>query len=139
MVGHVALQRRDGNVAVFDRAIIGAVFGVGSEVLFANPEVRLAPRIDVFSDHRAGVLNSLASNLDAFDLSERNVDVKQRSFRQSLGQNLSGGKLRESRGFSEIKVVARNQTYRDARYAEDRRLQRSRDRSGVGRIVAEIP
>src|ERR1044071_7188686 len=75
VIGHVALQRSDGNVTLLDGSIIGAVLGVRSEVLFTDPEVRLAARIDMFGNHGASILNSLPRYLDAFDLSLRNIHV----------------------------------------------------------------
>ena len=47
MIGHVALQRCNGHVTVFNRAVIGTVFRIGTKVLLANPKIGLASRIDV--------------------------------------------------------------------------------------------
>ena len=97
MVRHVALQWRHGNVALLDRLIVRAVSRVLIEILFANPEVRLAARIDVFGDHRPRILNSLPRDAHAFDFALREIDIQQRAFGQTFAQNFAhrgDGKLR---------------------------------------------
>src|ERR1041384_7648103 len=122
MISHVALQRRYRNVAIFDRAIISSVLGVGTKVLLSDPEIRLASRIDMLSDNRTRVLDSLTRDLDAFDLAQWHVDVQESSFRQSLAQNFSYSKQCESRSFCEVKVLSGHQTNCYSRDAQDRCL-----------------
>src|SRR5205807_2012790 len=110
MIGHVALQRRYRNIAIFDRAIISSVLCVRTKVLLSDPEIWLAARIDVLCDNRARVLDSLTRDLDALDLAYWHVDVQESSFRQSLAQNFPYGKQCESRSFCEVKVLSGHQT-----------------------------
>src|SRR5947209_7715072 len=131
MIGHVALQRRYRNIAIFDRAIISSVLCVGTKVLLSDPEIRLAARIDVLSDNRARVLNSLTGDLDSLDFAWWHVDVQERSFRQSLAQNFSDGKQCESRSFCEVKVLSGHQTNCYSRDTQDRCLKSTSDRSRV--------
>src|ERR1044071_5684898 len=109
MIGHVALQRRYRNVAIFDRAIISSILGIGTKVLLSDPEIRLASRIDVLSDNRARGLDSLTRDLDALDFAQRHVNIQESSFRQSLAQNFSYSMQGESRGFCEVKVLSGHQ------------------------------
>src|SRR2546421_12649334 len=110
MIGHVALQRRYRNIAILDRAIISSVLCVGTKVLLSDPEIWLAARIDVLSDNRACVLNSLTRDLDALDLAQWHVDVQESPFGQPLAQNLSYSQQCKSRSFCEVKVLSGHQT-----------------------------
>src|SRR5712691_1089134 len=122
MIRHVASQRSDRNIAILNRTVVGTVFGIFPEVLLANPKVRLAARIDVFGNHRPGVLDSLARNPDALDLSEWDVDVQKRPFGQSFTQYLLDGEKRKPGGFLEIKVLARYKADGDSGHSQNGRL-----------------
>jgi hypothetical protein len=103
MIRHVTLQRRDGDIALIDGVVVGAGRGAVVEILFADPEVRLAARIDVFADHRTRILDSLPRDANAFDFFSRNVDVEQTCLRAVLPPKPSAPRpqqtapLRESR------------------------------------------
>ena len=68
MVCHVTFQRRDGNIAQVDCVVVRSLGGIGIEVFFTNPEVGFPTRIDVFTNHRSRVLDSLPGNANALDL-----------------------------------------------------------------------
>src|SRR5437763_3255419 len=102
MVRHVALERGDGDVAFLYGLIISAFGRVPCKIFFADPVVRLAARVYVLADDGARVLQSLPRDFYAFDLTARNVDIKQRSVRQSFLQDFAHGCDGEARGFSEI-------------------------------------
>src|ERR1041385_6876308 len=138
MIGHVALQRCYRNIAVFDRAIIRSVLCVGTKVLLSDPELWLAARIDVLSDNRARVLNSLTRDLDALDFAQRHVDVQESSFGQSLAQNFSYSKQCESCSLGEVKVLSGHQADGYSRNAQDRCLKSTSDCPRVRRIISEI-
>src|SRR5260370_388788 len=80
VISHVALERRNRNVTIFNRTIVSAIFRVGTKVLFADPKVRLPAGIDVFGNYRSRVFDPLTRNLDTFDFAKRNINVKERSF-----------------------------------------------------------
>ena len=90
----------------------------------------------MLGNYRSGVLNSLARNLHARDLSEWDVDVQERPFGQPFTQDLFDGKQRKPGGFLKIKVLARDQTHGDSGNSQNRRFQRARNRAGVSSIVA---
>src|SRR6185295_7352259 len=68
MVCHVALQWSDRDKALIDGVVIGAGCGVVVEVFLADPEIRLPAGIDMFTDHRTSILDSLSRDANAFNL-----------------------------------------------------------------------
>src|SRR5207249_8860053 len=59
VICHVALEWRNGNEALLDRVVVGAAGRIRIEILFANPEIRLAARIDMLGNDRSRVLDAL--------------------------------------------------------------------------------
>ncbi len=87
---HVHLDGRDGDVAVVQRAHVGAVVGNAGGEFAADPVVGPPARIEardefVFVDALAG-----ARDLHAFDVALRHVDVEQHIARQAVLKNDRG-------------------------------------------------
>jgi hypothetical protein len=138
MIRHVALQRRNRDVTLFNGIVVSAIGCVGVEVLFADPKIRLSARIDVFADHWPRILYSLPGNFNALNLTSRKVDVEERTFGQSFGQHFlycSYGKLCR---FAEIKIFAGDQAEGESRYAQNGSLERPGDGAGVSGIIAQV-
>src|SRR6185436_5269478 len=76
MIGHVALQRRYRDVTVFNGAVVGTVFRIGTKVLLANPKIGFATRIDVFGDHGSRVFYPLPRHLHSLYFTLGNVHVQ---------------------------------------------------------------
>src|SRR5215213_1768006 len=76
MVSHVAAKRRHGHITRGDGVVISTLNRIRIEILFADPEVRLAARVDVFGNYRPRILDSLPRHLYAFDLARRDIDVE---------------------------------------------------------------
>src|ERR1700752_1112407 len=87
---------------------------MGVEVLFTDPKISFAARINVFADNGSGVLDSLSRYLHSLDCSGRNVDVQKCAYRQPFFQNLPRSDYGERSRLSEIKIVSGNKTQRNA-------------------------
>ena len=83
MVRHIAAEWRHRNVPLCNSVIISALNRISIEVLFTNPEVRFAARVNVFSDYGSSVLDSLPRYFNAFDLAGRQVDIQQQTNRRA--------------------------------------------------------
>src|SRR5689334_17130150 len=138
MIGHVAAQRRHGNVAFLHRVVVSAFDRVYVEILFADPKVRFAAWIDVFGDHGPRILDALSCDFHAFDLAGRQIDVEQRAFRQSFFKHFARRDDGESGGFFEIEVVTGDEAQRETGNTEDRCFERSGDGARIGRVVTEV-
>src|SRR5678816_944819 len=57
MISHVATQRCDGDEPLFNSVVVCAVSGAFVEILFPDPKVCFATRIDVFTDHGTSILD----------------------------------------------------------------------------------
>src|SRR6185437_12650049 len=119
MVCHVTLQWSDRDKALIDGVVISAGGGVVVEVFFTDPEIRLPARIDVFTDHWTGVLDSLSRDADSFDLFSRNIDIQQATFRESFRQYLPHGDHGELRSFAKVESFSCNQTEGQSGNAEN--------------------
>src|SRR5687768_1832639 len=75
MISHVAAQRCHGDAALFDRLIVSAFSRALLEILFTDPEIRLTSRVNMFTDHRARILDSLPRHAYTLNLAARKVDV----------------------------------------------------------------
>ena len=87
VVGHVDLQRRNGNIAFVHGHAVGAVVFGEAEIVAADPIVFLAARVDALDDILAVMALALAGEAPAFDsllLKRRNVDVQQHCSRHAL-------------------------------------------------------
>src|SRR5882672_7797657 len=123
MIRHVTSQRRNRDITILDRSIVRTVFRVRTEILFTNPKIRLAPRIDMLGNHRPRILDALAGYLHSLDLPQGNVHVQERSFRQSFAENFSHGEQSKAGGVRKIKVLSGDQADRNSWYAQDGRFQ----------------
>src|ERR1044071_340146 len=117
VIRHVAFERSDGNEALLYGLIIRAIGGGRSKILLADPVVRFAARVSVLADDGARVLQALPGDAHAFNLTTRNIDVEQRSFRQAFFQDFADGCDGEACGFREIESLACDQTEGYSRHA----------------------
>ncbi len=138
MIGQVAPHRRDRNVALVYRLKIRSALGAKTFAKFADPIVRLSTRIDVFADHGTCGLKSLLGHAKPFWHALRNVHVEQSALGNALGKCLFGHLPGDAGRFGKIVIAVSDQAERKSRNAENRRFQRSGDRSRIRRVVAEI-
>jgi hypothetical protein len=92
----------------------------------------------MFGNDRPRVFDSLSGDLNALDLTLRNVHVQERPFRQALAENLPDRDECEARRLSEIEMISRHETDRQARHTEDGGFERTRYRSRVGCVIAKV-
>ena len=92
----------------------------------------------MFRDYGPGILYALARDVNSFNLSGRNVDVEQSSFGKPFAQYLPDREHSKVCCFSKLKVLSGNKAYSDSRHAKNCRLQRARNCTGIGGIIAEI-
>src|SRR5260221_11396843 len=104
MIRHVAAQRGDRDIPLFYCSIVGAVFRIRAEILFADPEVRLTAGIDVFGDNGPGILDPLAGYFDALDHSQRIIHIQEYSLWQAFPHNPSYGEQSKKTGFGKFQV-----------------------------------
>src|ERR1043165_2679469 len=138
VVRHVAAQGRHRDAAGLDRRVVRPVLARRGEVFLADPVVGFAAWVYVLGDDGGRVLYPLARDAPAAHLARRDVDVEERPFRKSLGQNLARGEDGEARGLGEVEVLARDEAEGEAGHAEDGGFERAGDRAGVGGVVAEV-
>src|SRR6267143_1286072 len=115
MIGHVALQRCNRDVTLFDGIVVRAISGVSVEVLFTDPEIGFAARIDVLANYWSRILDSLPGNFNALNIASREVDVQQSTFGQSFSENFLYCSDCKLRWLAKIKILPRDQAECEAR------------------------
>src|SRR5204862_6496735 len=99
---------------------IRPALGPKSLTYFADPIVRLTPRIDVLTYHGPGAFESLFCNPEPFWNSLRNVHVQERPFWKALGQCFPGDVARDLYGLGKIVMAVNRQAECKAGNAQDR-------------------
>ena len=77
----------------------------------------------MLTDHGARVLNPLSGDFHALNLTLRHINIQERTFGQTLGNDLAHREQREARRVRKIKMITRNQADGNSRHAKNRCFQ----------------
>ena len=137
--GHIRLERRDGNVSVTHRLVVGAIMWLPVVLPFLDPVVGALPRVDPFVDHGHVIPPGLHRDPEPLVRPRRRVDVEEGELRHAAIEHESRDDGRRVCRGRELKCVADPLgRQRDARYAEQCSFERTRHGSGIGHVIAKV-